>query len=300
MVRPSIRPPTFARFPSFPPELRLQIWRECLPDLDGITLHKYKKGCWGPEPLEKAGSDEPQPAAGEAIVKFDFRHDMLDDVRFDVALLFVNREARGVALDWAREQGVELRFCEDRRRHVFVHPFHPLRDALFVHSDQWEEFCLEPYDRLAQPDLLGQVVTGSPELTRLAVPHTTIEADCSTVSDVFHWFPRLQVLFIILDVQADLTLETFLLGGDRERAKARLQRQQWKVGAARGRAMVWNGDSHSFEWRDGVGIGNTALYGQMEQVAAEMSRLLTARGESGSSSGFEIQPVFAVRVTTDD
>lgn len=292
-MAPSNTLSTFSRFSRFPPELRLQIWRESLPDL-GIALHNYKRGCWGPQKLPKVESEaEPDEQHGtdQDVVNFGFCHEMLDTFHVDMPLVFVNHEARSVALAWAHEQGIDMRFSEDTKRHVFVRRFDPMRDALFIGINQWDDFCLEPFDRLAQPDLFDQTVTNNPELTRIAVPHTTIWADCATLPDVFHWFPRLQVLFVILDIQLDLNMERMLLKGDRKKARARLQNQQWKVGDARGRALVWNAAKRRFDWRGSVGLGNQALFRQMEEAAREMHAWLAQR-EAGS---FEIQPVYAVR-----
>ncbi|KAL7947794.1 hypothetical protein V8C42DRAFT_315619 [Trichoderma barbatum] len=288
----------FPRFSRFPPELRLEIWRKSLPDLDSITLHKYKKGCWGPRALPKPESEaeaeiEVDDLQGppQDIVNFDFRHEMLDSVHVDLPLAFVNREARSVALTWLRQRGVEMRFDNDRNCRIFEQKFDPRRDALFINVNQWNDFCLEPFDRLAQPDLSSNPVNSSTELRRIAIPHTTIGTDCSSLADVFHWFPHLEKLFIVLDIQIDSKLETLLLRGDRKKARARMMHQQWKAEDAREKTLVWNGANRRFEWKGGAGMGNTELYRKMDEIAKEIRWRLAER-EAGS---FKIQPVYAVK-----
>lgn len=99
---------TFPLFSSLPPELRNQIWCVAMPDKVGPAFYFYRKGCWCPRSLSKS-DEEYGPEYDENILFFEFRYDLLDDAQFEVPLVFVNREARGIALAWVREQGIELR-----------------------------------------------------------------------------------------------------------------------------------------------------------------------------------------------
>ncbi|KAL6871305.1 hypothetical protein J3F83DRAFT_654162 [Trichoderma novae-zelandiae] len=291
------KPTSFSRFSSLPPELRLQIWQESVPDLNCITLHNYQKGYWGPRNLPKAepGANHPDGGhgMGEEPIAFDFHHEKLDSVHVDISMASVNLEARSVALAWLRKQGVKMRFHEARECPVFVHRFDPMRDALFVGMNQWHAFCNEPHNRLAEPDLSGYTVNSTTELTRIAVPHTTIWGDSSALADVFHWYPSLRVMYIVLDIQLDPKLETLLLKGDRSRARARLQNQQWKVKETPGMmSLAWDREKRRFHWRGGEsGPGSPELHQQMEEVGRELAHRLAER-EAGE---FEIQPVYAVK-----
>lgn len=285
---------TFPLFSRFPPELRLKIWHESLPDLDGITLHSYKKGCWGLRSLPKSEVDlilDQMLVMEEDTIDYDFRHEMLDPVQVELPMAFVNREARSVALSWMRKRGVEMRFDKGRNCHVFEERFDPRRDALFITQNQWDDFCLEPFDRLAQPDLASHTVKSDADLTRIAIPHPTVGTDCSSLAEVFHWFPHLEVLYVVLDLRIDPKIEMLLRKGDRKQAKARMQNQQWVVDDAEENTLVWNGANRRFQWQGGAGLGNTALYRRMEEVAREIRGRLVAR-QTGS---FEIQPVYAVK-----
>ncbi|KAL6882469.1 hypothetical protein HDV57DRAFT_63980 [Trichoderma longibrachiatum] len=288
---------SFPRFSSLPPELRMQIWWESVPDLDGITLHNYQKGYWDPRNVPKAESEEAdaEGARGtdEEPITFSFHHEKLNTVHVDVPLAFVNREARGVALAWAREEGLRLHFNEAKECPVFVHRFEPARDALFVGIDQWRPFCNEPHNRLAEPDLSGLVVNNTTELTRLAVPHTTIWRDVTSLADVLHWYPRLRTMYIVLDIDVDIVRETLLAKGDRNKARARLQRQQWKVKDSPERSLVWDREKRQFVWRgrETWSFGSSELCGQMEEMGGELAQRL-AEKEDGE---FEIRPVYAVK-----
>jgi hypothetical protein len=97
---------TTAVFPLFsvlPLELREQIWRDALPKPAGPALYFYRgRGCWVPRPLTES---DPGYKAGADRQAFEFRTDRLGhDNQFDLPLVFVNREARRVALAWLRKQ----------------------------------------------------------------------------------------------------------------------------------------------------------------------------------------------------
>ncbi|KAI0836742.1 hypothetical protein F5Y06DRAFT_298432 [Hypoxylon sp. FL0890] len=95
---------SFPLFPRLSLKLRDKIWRDSLPDKVGPALYIYREGCWGLRQLKE--TDEGYyPGLDYYNFTFEFRYDLLDDVQFDIPMAFVNREARDVALAWAREQG---------------------------------------------------------------------------------------------------------------------------------------------------------------------------------------------------
>ena len=68
-----------------------------MPDKFGPALYFYRKEYWCPRRLSK--SDEAyDPENDENNLNFEFRLDLLDDAQFEVPLVFVNREACGIAL----------------------------------------------------------------------------------------------------------------------------------------------------------------------------------------------------------
>jgi hypothetical protein len=161
---------TFPLFSSLAPELRDQIWRDALPDKVGPALYFYREGCWCPRYLLPS-DEEYDPQDHDLNLNFEFRHDLLDVVQFEVPLFFVNREARDIALAWVREHGIEIRAREDRQSPVFVCPFNPIRDVLYIALDKWDEFLREPDDRGFQPDLVERLMTvKSADVPCIAVP----------------------------------------------------------------------------------------------------------------------------------
>ncbi len=271
--------PTFPLFSSLSPELRNQIWRDALPDKVGPALYFYRKGCWCPRRLSK--SDEGyDPENDELNLNFEFRHDLLDDVQIEVPLVFVNREARGIALAWTHEQGIEIRPREDGQYPLFVRPFDPMRDALYIALDRWDDFLCEPSDRLFQLDLFDQLIVVSTDLTRIAVPEALLRSEVAKLDDMFANFePR--VLFIIVDPQPDLQ------SADND---MKVQRR-WEFESTQGGAFFWNKDRGGFDLGDSEYIGDEALYRLIEEANKGLGEGL-ARYHIRS---FEIRPVFAVR-----
>ena len=271
---------TFPLFSSLPPELRNQIWRDAVPDKVGPALYFYRKGCWCPRRLST--SDEGyDPENDENNLNFEFRHDLLHDAQFEVPLVFVNREARGVALAWVREQGIEIRPRENRQYPIFVRPFDPMRDALYVALDKWDDFLLEPHDRQFQPDLFEQLVTIEPDLTRIAVPEALLRSNVTTLSSMFQYFYLLKVLFIIVDAQPDLQ------SADND---MKVQRR-WEFESTQGGAFFWNDDRGSFAFGDSKYIGYEALYRLIEEANKGLGEWLA----ENHIRSFEIRPVFAFR-----
>lgn len=168
---------TFSLFSSLALELRDQIWRDALPDKVGPALYFYRKGGWCPRHLSQS-DEEYDPQDHEFNLIFEFRHDFLDVVQVEVPLFFVNREARNIALAWVREHGIEIRAREDRQSPVFVCPFNPTRDVLYIALDKWDEFFREPDDRCFQPDILGQLINSrAADVTRIAVPEALLRSE---------------------------------------------------------------------------------------------------------------------------
>lgn len=98
---------TFSPFPKLPRELRDMIWEEAAAQpnesLSDPTLYFYRgPGNWKPYLLPES---HPGYQPGEDYMGLDFCTDSLDgDNQFQLPLLFVNREARAVALRWLRKQ----------------------------------------------------------------------------------------------------------------------------------------------------------------------------------------------------
>ncbi|KAL9630073.1 MAG: hypothetical protein Q9164_006597 [Protoblastenia rupestris] len=270
----------FPLFSSLPPELRNQTWRNALPEKLGPALYFYRKGCWCPRRLSE--SDEGyDPENDENNLNFEFRHDLLDDVQFEVALVFVNREARGIALAWVREQGIEIRRRENRQYPVFVRPFNPIRDALYIELNKWMDFLCEPDDRRFQPDLFEQLLVTETDLKRIAVPEALLRSEVATLPEMLRHFFNLKVLLIIVNAQPNLQ------SGDND---MKVQRR-WEFECAQGGAFFWNDDRGCFDFGDCEYIGDETLYRLIEEASKGLGQEL-AKNDIRS---FEIRLVFAVR-----
>lgn len=269
---------SFPLFLRLPPELRTQIWRYSLPDEDRPALYPYKRGCWCPRWLSP--SDKGYDPKWEPNIDLEFRYDLLDNIEVKLPLVFVNREARGIALAWAHQQGITMRFCKDRQCHIFIRPFNPKRDALYIAPTQLYNFYVESSDRIEEPDLFDRIINVVPVLSRFAVPVALLQAEDDPLREIFDEFRCLAVLFIIVNTPPEFT--------DNE---MKVQRQ-WKLESpqGQGRAFFWNHDRRRFDWQDGEYIGDKALYRQIE----EASKWLVPTLVTNHVRSFEIRPVFAV------
>lgn len=283
----STRHRAFHPFPRLPAELRLQIWRETLPDLEGVTLHGYKKGCWDlRDPLPEESN---APTRADKIL--DFRHELLDDVHIDMPIVFVNREARATALSWARAQGIKMDFNTEKACHVFVLPFNPWQDALFINSHKLDEFCVEPADRLAGLQFRGQSAYSNPEITQVALPHTALTSEISVFYDMIHWFPRLEVVYIIVDIEIGEDIPKRLSAEDRRRAKERMKHQRWKASQAQGHSYAWDSKDRKFVRNIGTPIGFRSMYREIEEYLTVGIAKVFAKKDV---ERFEIRPVLMV------
>lgn len=232
----------FSLFSDLPPELRDQIWRDALPEKLGPGLCFYKKGCWRPRRLTASdvGYD---PVRDDLNLVFEFRHDLLDATQFEMPLAYVNREARGIALAWIREQDMAIRPRDDKPPYpIYRRSFDPMRDALYIPLEEWENCLAEPYDRMFEPDLINRNVDFIPDVKRIAVSEALLRREAAALGEMFHHFFWLEVLFIVIDPQPDLQPVS---SDDME------VQQRWEFVSIGGGAFVWDEDRGRFDFRGG-------------------------------------------------
>lgn len=274
--------PTFPLFSSLPTELRIKIWRDALPDDDRPALYPYKRGCWCPRWLSP--SDPGYDPNCEPNIDLEFRHDLLDHIQVDLPLLFVNWEARGIALSWAHQNDIEMRFYKDRQCHVLTRPFKLEHDVLYIAPNRLNDFYIESIDRIGEPDLFDQCVSVSPALARFAVPWTLLETEEDPLREMFDDFVCLAVLFVIVNTPPPEFPDN----------EMKVQRW-WELESAedkQGRAFLWNHERRGFEWESGENyINNEALYRQIEEASKGLIPTLVGH----RTRSFEIRPIFAVR-----
>ncbi|KAI9777874.1 MAG: hypothetical protein M1835_005119 [Candelina submexicana] len=270
----------FPQFSTLAPELRNQIWADALPDEVGPALYFYRKGCWCFRRLARSdvGYDYDND---ENNLNFEFRYDLLDDVQFEVPLLLVNREARGIALSWVRAQGTKIRLCRDREYPVFKRPFNTTLDALYIPPDKWDEFLREPDDQLFHPDILDQLVTTVTHITRIAVPEALLRNEGTILSEMFQNYFNVKELFVVVDAQPDLQSVDNVL---------KLQ-PPWEFESTQGGAFIWNNDRGGFDPEDNNDNGHEALYRLIEEVNKGIGEGLI----NHHIRSFKIQPAYAVR-----
>ncbi|KKZ62335.1 hypothetical protein EMCG_03253 [[Emmonsia] crescens] len=271
----------FSVFSSLPAELRNQIWQDALPNKVGQALYFYRKGCWGPRHLTEAEVDY-VPEDDELNWSLEFLHNLLDYVQFEMPLFCVNREARSIAYSWIHEQGLKIYFHKSRQSLIFIRPFDPKHDTLYVPLNKWTEFLCEPFDRLFQPDLKHQhVVCYGTALTRIAVPEAVLQNEVDPLLEFFEHYFSLEKLFIVVNTQPDLQPED---------NNMKVQRR-WELESTRGATFFWNTDRGSFEGGDGEDIGDKALF----KLIVDASNGLDEKLKWHDHHGFEIRPVLAIR-----
>lgn len=267
----------FPLFLSLPPELRNQIWHDALPEKDEPALFPYRKGCWCPRCI--SGSGNGYNPEYPADIYLEFRHDLLEPVQVEVPLVFVNREARTIALAWVHNQGIEMRFREDKQCHVFVRPFDPAQDTLYITPDEVDDYYTETLIQPYEPGPNDRFMnTPCPSPTRIAVPEAQIQRDPVVLFEMIDWFYNLRELFIIVGRRPDLEEDM------------KMQRQ-WKLKSTHGRAYFWNRNHGGFDWSDSEDISDKALCRWMKKASKELSVMAT----KNSVPGFGIRPVLAVR-----
>ncbi|KAM0800501.1 hypothetical protein BDR22DRAFT_852066 [Usnea florida] len=284
MAAAATEPLTFPLFTSLPRELRDQIWRNALADDVRPASSRYRKGCWCPRRLSE--SDEEYDHDNDKYnLLFEFRHDLLDDIRFEIALFHVSLEARDLTLAWIREQGMEIRPYEDRSSPVFVRPFDPKRDALYIPLDQWDNFLGEPNDRLSQPDLFGQFSFYNSDLTRVAVPAALLRSKAASLPEIFRFHYHLKVLLIVVDPPPD----------PRPTDDDVTMQYQWDFESVRGGAFFWhNHYTHPnprFNPENDGYVGDEAVYRLVRKATRGLGKALVCH----CIERFEVRLVFAVR-----
>ncbi len=280
MAAATINHSSFPQFSALAPELRNQIWADALPDI-GPALYSYRKGCWCPRRLSKSDA-EYDPENEEHNLSFQFRHDLLDDVQFEMPLLLVNQEARSIASAWIRAQGTKIRPCRDREYPVFIRLFDPMRDALYIPLEKWDDFLREPYDRQSEPDLLDKLLDCRSDMIRIAVPEALIRNEGETLPEIFQWSFNLRQLLIVADTQPELrSMDNDL----------KVQRP-WEFESTQGGVFFWDNKRGSFDLRESKNIGDEALHRLLE---GSINNIIGQGLIDNRICSFEIRPVIAIK-----
>ncbi|KAI0468178.1 hypothetical protein F4859DRAFT_216941 [Xylaria cf. heliscus] len=211
---------TFPLFSNLPPELRNQIWQDALPNRVGAGLYFYKQGCCGPEWVSTLDGGSDHERSTRTMV-LEFQHSLLDDARFDIPLAFVSREARSIALAWAEEQG--LKVCSSANGPIFLCPFNPRRDVLYIAPDQWDGFLRDHIELWFGFGLIEQDPEIRSHLERVALPQSLLRSEFSTLLGLFNHYHDLKTLYIVADAPTRVDLP---LGGKNDKTEIQ---QRWEL-----------------------------------------------------------------------
>ena len=280
----------FAIFIKLPPELRLHTWCHALPSEDEFpnkdthTLYTYRSGYW----YLKIQHDKP--------LNLDWR---LLKARAHMPLLFVNYEARSVALAWLRDHDMQLHECINQHYKAAairsLIPKYDLRhDVIYLGKSVLDDFCKEPYDLLEKLDLKNQEdlfhARKWKEFSRLsnmrfgnfAVSEDLLIKNARSLAKLFRMFSWPSVLYVIVNAPAAQETDPV-----QESCLWRLEVLDYP----QRRFLKWNPRHGGFEaWEPEYNVDEDQ-YRQLEIASRHLMNGLCNRG----SRSFRIQPALAIR-----
>ncbi|KAF4432122.1 hypothetical protein F53441_13841 [Fusarium austroafricanum] len=260
----------FTLFPNFPPEIRHQIWLHALLQLNSTGICVWKKGCWHPKYLTSSDPDYCENDPDN--IRLEFREDFLT-TPLEIPLVLVNREARSIALAWARQNDVEIQFHKGRL--FFKRKMNSNSDALYFPLDKMEEFDLESAYRGFEPDLLDRHLGIGTYVTKFAISETFYTTD-EMVPEAWEWFSRVDKIHVIVGKQPD-------------------EHSQWEIDGARGRSLFWTKESGEFVLADGEDICDQSLYQHIIEDKKNLKAQLESWHGYKTDFEFEIRICSAVR-----
>ncbi|KAF4761372.1 hypothetical protein N7455_000907 [Penicillium solitum] len=273
---------TFHPFPRLPPELRLQIWRDALPEKDSPAFTPYKSSGWIPNPASENMDANNSPP----IVEWEYHHEFLDQIRVKIPLANVNHEARHAAIEWARKQGIEVIFHDYRECVVFLRPFDPMRDVIWISADTFFLFTDECWG-IHTPDISPVNVSIPFKVGRFAVSERVImDRQClKTLYNTISTFSGDVIMYIIAGEEPNSTA----MFVDHTKVQPR-----WELcGAHEGEALVWHRNYKRFDSNGGLRILQDGSYLRVLEASREIAKIII---EFMPNINFEIRAVHAVRV----
>jgi hypothetical protein len=261
------------------------IWRQLLPEKDTPALFFYKKGCWlAPDNNDKNGGNNKTEDDPLSLV---FHYRLLDHVPVRLPLASINYEARNVALAWARQQGIQAVFCPERKRHAFVRPFDPIRDAIFVSLPTWRDFCEEADDCISELFENDRRVDTTSDVQHIALPATILDVGYhdSLLYDLIESHMNIRVIYFIVGTPPSLVRDM-----EKENSGMGTQSRRWELRGGRDKAFIWDEKVCEFRHNRDAWIGGEHLYDAIYYASLELAGWLTI----DNPSNFRIQPVYVV------
>ncbi|KAJ5788242.1 hypothetical protein N7457_003232 [Penicillium paradoxum] len=284
MIAPATSSSNFHQFPVLPAELRLEIWRCCLPETDPPALTPYRAGCW--RPVATPENEDENNHHQQTVVEMEFRPDLLDYITVKIPLTAVNHEARAIAIEWARTQGIKILFHQERQCAVFLRPFDPMRDVLWIGPDEVDTFQRDiwsAHEDLNPPDRVSVPIN----LTRFAVSERWLNkgVDSLHVYNTMTCFYYDTVLYVILHEAPKFDK------GDRNSLRVN---PRWELeGAQENISLVWNIQRGCWDLLDGKQIADCD-FDLISRAGIMIGDALGSRDDYPIN--FEVRPVVAVRI----
>lgn len=259
----------FSLFRKLPSELQTQIWRGALPgDIGRAALYTWRPGCWSSAFRVETDPDWRNPIDEDDLnLILKFYHDRLGYTQIYIPMAVVCAEAYGIALEWAAEQGVEVRHSADGDGPMFVRPFHPECDVLYVSPRDWDQFISEPMELPFELDIFKDQFYGHrTEVSRVAISELSLGKDSVLWElDLAHLAVR--YLYVVADPQPD------------ERSPGDDMTVPWRleIDKAQGWELAWVSDNQGLRQQDSFVRGfetPRGLEGGLYARVAEASRKL--------------------------
>lgn len=179
MTAATINSSTFSLFLSLVSELHNQIWHEALSEKIEPALYFYRKRCWCLLHLSRF-DESYNPNNNKNNLVFRFRYNLLDDIQFEIPLIFINCEACSIALTWVHKQGIKICLCKHRQYLIFKHSFDSRRDVLYIALKKWNNFFCKLNNQLWQLNLVEELIDIEMKLTHIAVSEVLLWSEIVT------------------------------------------------------------------------------------------------------------------------
>lgn len=271
---------TFHPFPRLPPELRLQIWRDALPEKDSPAFTPYQSSGWTPIPASENAN------ANNLIMEWEYHYESLDQIRVKIPLADVNHEARDVAIEWARKQGIKVVFHDYRQCLVFLRTFDPMHDVIWISGGAFELFTNECWG-VHTPDSSPANVSVPLKIGQFALSESVV-MDRQSLNSLYNTicgFSGDVVMYIIAGENPDSTA----MFVDHTKVQPR-----WELcGTREGEAFVWDRNNKRFDAKGGPRILQYDSYLRVLEASGVIAEILI---EFMPNIDFEIRAVRAIRL----
>ncbi|KAJ9492939.1 hypothetical protein VN97_g293 [Penicillium thymicola] len=247
--------------------------------LDAPAFTPYKSVGWIPTPASIVDASNPH------LVEWEYHYEALDKIRLKIPLADVNHEARDVAIEWARKQGIEVVFHDYRKCLVFLRPFDPMRDVIWVSGDAFEHFTNDCWGVHTSDNLENVYIPF--RIGQFALPESVVmdRQSLDSLYDTISCFCSDIVMYIIAGKNPDYP-SMFV---DYKKVQSR-----WELcGAQEGEAFVWDRNNKRFDMKGGPRILQHGSYERVLEVIAVLAGILI---RFMPYNNFEIRAVRAIRL----